>query len=63
MYVFYTKEILIYPTINHLIKYRAYSSPGSMLDTRGNDQAWYSIALEELSGSYKINKHLQHGLF
>lgn len=49
--MFYTKEILIYPTINHLIKYRAYSSPGSVLDTRGNDQVWYSIALEELSGS------------
>lgn len=39
MDVFYTKGIRVYPTISHLIKYRAYCSPGAVLDTRENDQA------------------------
>lgn len=39
MDMFYTKGLLVYPTINHLIGYRVYCSPGAMLDTRENDQA------------------------
>lgn len=39
MDMFYIKELFVYPTISHLIRYWAYCSPGAMLDTRENDQA------------------------
>jgi hypothetical protein len=39
MDVFYTIGILVYTTISHFIRYRAYCLPGAVLDTRGKDQA------------------------